>query len=37
MKGYDVGEATYPLPRMSESDKQKLIADLKKLGYPEEF
>ena len=33
----DVGEATYPLPRMSESDKQKLIADLKKLGYPEEF
>lgn len=37
VKGYDVGEATYPLPRMSESDKQKLIADLKKLGYPEEF
>ena len=37
VKGYDVGEATYPLPRMSESDKLKLIADLKKLGYPEEF
>lgn len=37
LKGYDVGETTPPLPRMTSAQKVALIAKLRELGYPEEF
>ena len=37
LKGYDVGDVTPPLPRMSDAQKAALTARLRELGFPEEF
>lgn len=37
LKGYDVGDVTPPLPRMSDAQKAALTARLRALGFPEEF
>ncbi|MGN1069109.1 MAG: dihydrodipicolinate synthase family protein [Candidatus Fimadaptatus sp.] len=37
LKGYDVGDVTPPLPRMSDAQKAALTARLCALGFPEEF
>lgn len=37
LKGYEVGDVTAPLPRMSAAQKVALIARLRTLGFPEEF
>ena len=37
LKGYDVGDVTPPLPRMSDAQKAALTERLCALGFPEEF
>ena len=37
LKGYDVGDVTPPLPRMSDAQKAALTARLRELGFPEEL
>ena len=37
LKGYDVGDVTPPLPRMSDAQKAALTERLRALGFPEEF
>lgn len=37
LKGYDVGDVTPPLPRMTAAQKAALTAKLKALGFPEDF